>query len=108
MSLMEAVREKYKCAHVGADKTDKSPSVSSVSPQRGQSETVDGPSVGSVSFYLKEFAAALQTGRLVICRKCSHFAARPSRQPDGWCDLHGETWAAVPFDCPEHEGIVHD
>jgi hypothetical protein len=54
------------------------------------------------------FAAALQTGRLVICRTCGHFAARPSRQPDGWCDLHGETWAAVPFDCPEYEGIGHD
>jgi len=50
----------------------------------------------------REFAAALQTGRLVVCATCAHYAARPTRQPDGWCALHGEIWSLVPFDCRDY------
>ncbi len=54
-----------------------------------------------------EYGAALATGSLVVCRACRHFTARPGRQPNGWCELHGETWAAMPFDCPDYGGEWH-
>lgn len=49
------------------------------------------------------FEEALQLGRLVICIRCEHFAARPARQPDGWCYATAEaTWARAPFQCPTY------
>lgn len=49
------------------------------------------------------FEEALRIGRLVICVRCQHFAARPARMPDGWChDTSEATWARVPFQCERY------
>lgn len=48
------------------------------------------------------YRCALQLGLLVVCRECKHFSARTGQQPNGSCTIHGETWAAVPFDCPDY------
>ena len=50
-----------------------------------------------------EFAAALQLGRLVLCRRCRHYDGTFEKQL-GWCRQH-ETEAApdVPFRCEQHE-----
>lgn len=53
---------------------------------------------------LYEFRHALRLGYLHVCSTCDHFSLRPGKQPDGWCNHHAiETWAAVPFPCPQYQ-----
>ena len=158
MSLVQTVLEKYGTPGGLTDKTDTSPSVSSVSesPRRIQGEK--GTSVSSVSesdtgfsessptgsksqkpsghsltkltkgsageHYadfdnpeidrqlntrhpdadeFPQFAAALQLGRLVLCRRCQHYDGPFERQL-GWCRHHEtETAPDVVSTCRQFE-----
>ena len=141
MSLVQTVLKKYGTQGGLTDKTDTSPSVSSVSesPRRFQGEK--GTSVSSVSESDKgfpensstesksqkpsghsltkltkgsagghsdadefpQFAAALQLGRLVLCRRCQHYDG-PLEKQLGWCRHHEtETAPDVVSTCPQFE-----
>jgi hypothetical protein len=64
-----------------------------------------GPNAAGLIDRRADFKLALRAGALVVCLECYRFSRGGSKESEGQCTLHGDTWALTPFPCPDYRRL---